>query len=147
MLGGGRSKPRAHDYLDELAPKASAGEKLKVFGRCALGWLTGYLISAVSSILFFLIAHIASHAAASNGLMWGTAIYGVVFTVIGAIVGANFSRANALGIGAAIAATIAGVALWSWAETPSDPHWTQAIAIFLMAPAAQFGSLFRRTMD
>lgn len=147
MLSGGRSKPRAHDYLDELVPRTSAADKLKIFGRCALGWLAGYLISAVSSILFFLIGHIAPHAAASTGLIWGTAIYGIVFAVIGAVVGANFSRANALGIGAAIAATIAGVALWSWSETPNVPHWTQAIAIFLMAPAAQFGALIRRSAD
>lgn len=147
MMGGGRSKPRPHDYLDELAPRTSARDKLKTFGRCVLGWFVGYLISAVSSILFFRIAHIAPHASASTGLIWGTAIYGIVFAVAGAVVGANFSRANALGIGAAIAATIAGVALWSWAETPDAPHWTQAIAIFLMAPAAQFGSLFRRSPD
>jgi VIT1/CCC1 family predicted Fe2+/Mn2+ transporter len=147
MLVGGRSKPRAHDYLDELAPRTSARDKLKTLGRCALGWLVGYLISAVSSILFFQIGHIAPHAAASTGLIWATAIYGILFAIVGAIVGANFSRANALGIGAALAATIAGVALWSWTETPEAPHWTQAIAIFLMAPAAQFGALFRRSPD
>lgn len=147
MLGGGRSKPGAHDYLDELAPQISPADRLKIVARCVLGWLVGYLISAVSSVLFFLIGHIAPHAPASTGLIWGTAIYGIVFATLGAVVGANLSRANALGIGAAIAATIAGVALWSWSETPNLPHWTQAIAIFLMTPAAQFGSLIRRTTD
>lgn len=147
MLGGGRSKSRAHDYLDDLVPKTSAAERLKDFGRCVLGWLTGYLISAVTSILFFQLGHVSPHSPASTGLIWGTAIYGIVFAALGAVVGANFSRRNALGIGAAIAATIAAVALWSWSETPNVPHWTQAIAIFLMAPAAQFGSLFRRSPD
>jgi hypothetical protein len=147
MLGGGRSKPRTHDYLDELVPQAPASQKLKTFGRCVLGWIVGYLISAVTSILFFLLGHIPPHAPASTGLIWGTAIYGVVFAVLGAVVGANFSRTHALVIGAAIATTIAGIALWSWSETPNAPHWTQAIAIFLMAPAAQFGSLIRRSTD
>lgn len=147
MLGGGRSRSRAHDYLDELVPKTPASQKLKIFGRCVLGWISGYLISAISSILFFLLGHIAPHAPASTGLIWGTAIYGIVFASLGAAVGANFSRTHALGIGAAIAATIAGVALWSWSETPNLPHWTQAIAIFLMAPAAQFGALVRRSPD
>jgi hypothetical protein len=27
---------------------------------------------------------------------------------------------------------------------PDHAHWSQMIAIFLMAPAAQFGALFRR---
>lgn len=144
MLGG-RSKPRAHDYLDDLAPKKPLKVQLKAFGLCALGWITGYLISAVSSILFFVVGHILPHQPASTGLIWGTAIYGVVFSVIAAAVGASFSRTHAIGIGAAIAATIAAVALWSWSETPNVPHWSQAIAIFVMAPGAQFGSLFRRT--
>jgi uncharacterized membrane protein YfcA len=79
--------------------------------------------------------------------MWTTAIYGIVFAVLGATVGASFSRKNAIGIGAAIALTIGVVAMWSWYESPNDSHWTQVIAIFLMAPAAQFGSLARRSSD
>jgi Na+-translocating ferredoxin:NAD+ oxidoreductase RnfA subunit len=79
--------------------------------------------------------------------MWATAINGVVFSVIASFVGASFSRKNALGIGAAIALTIGVVAMVSWYESPSGSHWSQAIAVFLMAPAAQFGSLFRRTDD
>jgi MFS-type transporter involved in bile tolerance (Atg22 family) len=79
--------------------------------------------------------------------MWATAIYGVVFAVLAAAVGASFSRKNALGIGAAIALTIGVAGMVSWYLSPNDSHWTQVIAIFLMAPAAQFGSLFRRPTD
>jgi hypothetical protein len=79
--------------------------------------------------------------------MWATAIYGVVFSVIAAVAGASFSRKHALGIGAAIALTIGVAGMVSWYETPNDAHWSQVIAIFLMAPAAQFGSLFRRSAD
>lgn len=147
MLGTGRSKPRPHDHLDALRPETPPGAALKTFGSCVLGWLTGYLISAVTSALFFVVAHVKPHEPASNGLMWGTAIYGIVFAVVGSAVGANFSRKNAIGIGASIALTIGIVALWSWYETPQDSHWSQAIALFLMAPAAQFGSLTRRLTD
>jgi hypothetical protein len=117
---------------------------LKTVGLGVLGWLVGYLISCISSILFFIVGHISPAKPASTAVMWITAIYGIVFAVIGAIVGANFCRKFALGIGAAIALTIGAVALWSWYSTPDHAHWTQLIAILLMAPAAQFGALFRR---
>jgi hypothetical protein len=116
----------------------------KTVGLCLLGWLVGYLISCISSILFFIVGHISPAKPASTTVMWITAIYGIVFAVIGAIVGANFCRRFALGIGAAVALTIGAVALWSWYSTPGHAHWTQLIAILLMAPAAQFGALFRR---
>ena len=117
---------------------------LKTIGLSVLGWLVGYLISCISSILFFIVGHISPTKPASATVMWITAIYGIVFAVIGAIVGANFCRRFALGIGAAIALTIGAVALWSWYTTPDHAHWTHLIAILLMAPAAQFGALFRR---
>ena len=116
----------------------------KTIGLCVLGWFVGYLISCVSSILFFIVGHISPAKPASATVMWITAIYGIVFAVIGAIVGANFARRYALGIGASIALTIGAVALWSWYSSPDHAHWIQLIAILLMAPAAQFGALFRR---
>ena len=126
------------------SPDTSTG---KIIGRCVAGWFVGYLISCVSSILFFIVGHISPEKPASATVMWVTAIYGVVFAVIAAIVGASFSRPHALGVGAAIAFTIGVVGIWSWYETPSASHWSQAIAILLMAPAAQFGALFRRLPD
>ena len=140
--------PNAADFKDETSagPKA-AGSMAKTIGLCIAGWLVGYLISCISSILFFLLGHIDPAKPASTSVMWGTAIYGIVFAVIGVIAGASFCRKYALGIGAAIAATIVAAAAWSWYETPDHSHWTHLIAIFLMAPAAQFGSLARRTDD
>jgi len=138
-------KSRPRHRLDDLTPQPQAGSALKTIGRCVAGWLTGYLISCVSSILFFRIGHINPELPASTGIMWLTAIYGIVFVIIAAIVGTSFSRQNALTIGATIAATIIVIAMWSWYETPSSSHWTQAIAILLMAPSAQFTSIFRRT--
>jgi hypothetical protein len=104
----------------------------------------GYLISFVSFFLFFLLSRISPEKPASTTILWVVSIYGVAFAVAGALVGATFSRKHALGIGASIALTIGAMALWSWYQSPNLAHWTQLIAIFLMAPAAQFGALFRR---
>ena len=127
-------------------PESSEGRELalKVIGRCIAGWLAGYLISLLSSILFFLLLHISPQQPASAGVLWATALYGIFFAALGAIVGASFCRPQALGIGAAIAATIAGMSMWAWFASPNAAHWSQAIAILLMAPAAQFAALFRR---
>ena len=137
--------PNATDFKD--VTKVSTNSVAKTIGLCVVGWLVGYLISCVSSILFFLLGHIPPDKPTSTTVMWITAIYGIVFAVIGSVAGASFSRKNALGIGAAIALTIGVVAMWSWWATPDHAHWTHLIAIFLMAPAAQFGSLFRRLDD
>jgi hypothetical protein len=136
----------AADFNEESASQAGR-VSLKTAALSVLGWLAGYLISCISSILFFIVGHISPAKPASTTVMWITAIYGIVFAVIGAIVGANFCRRFALGIGAAIALTIGAVALWSWYTTPGHAHWTHLIAILLMAPAAQFGALFRRSDD
>jgi hypothetical protein len=133
----------AADFNEESTSQAGR-VSLKTAGLCVLGWLVGYLISCISSILFFIVGHISPAKPASATVMWTTAIYGIIFAVIGAIVGANFCRRFALGIGAAIALTIGAVALWSWYTAPDHAHWTHLIAILLMAPAAQFGALFRR---
>jgi len=128
----------------ETETRSSTG---KAIGRSLAGWFVGYLISAVSSILFFVLGHIPPEKPASTSLIWITAVYGIVFAVIGSAVGASFYRRFALGIGAAIACTIGVVAMWSWYETPNLSHWSQLIAILLMAPAAQFGAFFRRSDD
>jgi hypothetical protein len=143
--GATSRKPSPHDRFDSMQPEPAPGMTLKTIGLCVAGWVIGYLISSISSVLFFVLGHIPPHQPASTGVMWATAIYGVVFAVIAAVVGASFSRKNALGIGAAIALTIGVAGMVSWYLSPNDAHWTQVIAIFLMAPAAQFGALFRRS--
>ena len=142
-----RKSTSKHDRFDSMQPELAPRMTVRTLGLCVAGWIVGYLISSVSSVLFFVIGHIPPHQPASTGIMWATAIYGIVFSVIAAVVGASFSRKNALGIGAAIALTIGVAGMASWYLSPNDAHWTQVIAIFLMAPAAQFGSLFRRVDD
>jgi hypothetical protein len=36
------------------------------------------------------------------------------------------------------------IAVWSWTETPLHVHWSQSIAILLMAPSAFVGGWLRR---
>lgn len=116
----------------------------KVIGRCAAGWLVGCLIPLISTLLFFQLVHSGPGQPASTGVIWGMAVSGVFFAAVGSIVGASFYRPQALGIGAAIAATIAAVSMWIWYTTPNAAHWLQAVSILLMAPAAQFAALARR---
>jgi hypothetical protein len=135
------------DDLTDLGEDVGENAKrsaLKTAIRCVAGWFIGYLISVVTSILLFTVGGIDPERPAATWVMSFVAFYGVIFSIVGAVVGANFSRKNALGIGASIALTTGAVALWSWSQTPNHAHWSQAIAILLMAPAAQFGALFRR---
>ena len=130
-------------FPDEVAEKREP--LVRIVGRCLAGWLAGYLISVVSSILFFRLGHIVPELPASSGLLWATALYGIFFAALAGAVGASFYRNQAIGIGAAIALTIGAVGMWSWYTTPTAAHWSQVIAILLMAPAAQFSALIRRT--
>jgi hypothetical protein len=132
------------DQSPEVSFVPPPSTALKSVGRCLAGWLVGYLISAGTSIAFFLIGQISPAKPASTIVTWITAIYGIVFAVVGAVIGANFCRKFALGIGASIALTIGAMGMFSWYLQPDHAHWSQIIAIFLMAPAAQFGALFRR---
>lgn len=133
--------------LNDSDGNPSAASFTKNLALCVAGWVVGYLISAASSLAWFQIMHISPASEASTATMVGTALYGIVFSIIAALVGASFCRRFALGIGAAIAATIAAAAIWSWYQTPTHAHWTHAIAFFLMAPAAQFAAIFRRSDD
>jgi len=114
---------------------------LKIAGRFVVGWLAGSLISLSYSQYF---AWFLSIDTASTPKLWGVAIGAVLFAAAGALAGATAYRPQALNIGAAIAATIAAVNVWSWFATPQRSHWAEAVAVFLMAPAAQFAALTRR---
>jgi len=128
---------------DEQSPEGRE-PVLKVIGRCVAGWVAGCLIPLLSTLLFFQVVHSSPTQPASTGVIWGMAVSGIFFAAAGSIVGASFYRPQALGIGAAIAATIAAISLWIWYITPNAAHWLQAVAILLMAPAAQFAALARR---
>ena len=133
--------------FDDPGNSPSSGSPARTIGLCISGWIVGYLVSAASSFAYFQIAHISPEMEASTSVVVWTAIYGVVCSVLAAMIGASFCRRFALGIGAAIAATTAAMAMWSWYETPTHAHWSQTIAVLLMAPAAQFAAIFRRSDD
>jgi len=112
--------------------------------RCLAGWFLGYLVSLVSSIVLFMFGNIPPHEPTTTGKFVLVAIYGVFFAVLAGWIGAGFSRENARGIGTAIAFTILVIAVWAWTETPLHVHWSQSIAILLMAPSAFVGGWLRR---
>jgi len=127
-------------------PDGNEGRKpvLKIAGLWVAGWLTGSLIPLLVYFLFFRLSNAVSGHTVSPGRVWAMAICGVLTAVLGSIAGASFYRQQALGIGAGIAATIAAVSMLTWYTTPNAAHWPQAVAVLLMAPAAQFAALARR---
>ena len=132
MPGLMRKSVSKHDRFDAMQPEPAPGMTLKTIVLCAAGWVVGYLISSISSVLFFVIGHIPPHQPASTGIMWATAIYGTVFAAIAAAVGASFSRKNALGIGAAIALTIGVTGMVSWYLSPN--RWNCCSAAKCLRP-------------
>lgn len=113
---------------------------LRAFG----GWIAGYLISGVTSVLWFTaLTHHDAHDAASLRFVAATAVFGIVFAVLGGYVGAWIARDWALGTAATVALLIVAMGAWSWSETPGEPHWTQMVALVGMAPAALAGGWLR----
>ncbi|HTJ29973.1 MAG TPA: hypothetical protein VL346_05715 [Acidobacteriaceae bacterium] len=117
----------------------------KVIGLCLCGWLAGSILPLAGLVLCLHLWRAVAQQPASTGMIWAAAIAGVLLAIVGSWIGASFYRPQALGIGASIAATLAAFSMWSWYTTPTAAHWLQAIAVLLMAPAAQFAAIFRRT--
>lgn len=137
----------SHDDAPASLPEESLSNRKpvwKIAAKCLGGWLSGSVIAGCYLSFFLRFAHASAQQPASAGTIWATAIAGVFFAVVASLVGSSFYRRQALGIGAAIAATIAAFSMWSWYATPNAAHWLQAIAVLLMAPAAQFAALARR---
>jgi peptidoglycan/LPS O-acetylase OafA/YrhL len=109
--------------------------------RTVGAFLAGYLISAISSILFFRLSHHDPHNPAPGvTFIIITVVYGVVFAIIAGYVAAFIDRyRTALAVAVAIV-VVAALALMG------DPHgspWTEIIAMVAMAPAAVFGGKLR----
>ena len=105
------------------------------------GTLVGSLVSLLSSMVwFFNLTHHDPWLPASPVYIAATALFGVVLSGVGGCAGAVIARGSERGAGEAVAAITLLLAAWSWWESPGQAHWSQPIAIFLMAPAAVLGS-------
>jgi hypothetical protein len=109
--------------------------------RAIAGTLVGYLISLSWSLAwFFKLTHHDPWLPASPGYIAVTALLGIVISGIAGYAGAAIARGWERGAGEAIAILIMVMCEWSWWESPGQSHWSQAVAIFLMGPAALLGA-------
>lgn len=106
-------------------------------GRRILGFLAGYFVSALSSIAWFTLSGHLPHLPAPVWFMVLTAVYGIGFAILGGYVAAKI---GVYGTGVAVGVAIAIISVFSWVTDIGAAHWSQPIALFLMAPAAVFGA-------
>jgi hypothetical protein len=102
-----------------------------------LGFLAGYGISAASSIVFFLVSRRDPHAGQPIWFMALTAVWGVAFALLGGFVAARIAGFRA---GQSVGIAIVVVAFLSMVLDAKGAHWSQVIAMVLMAPAAALGA-------
>jgi hypothetical protein len=112
--------------------------------RHILGFLAGYLISLVTSILLFRVSGHDPGRPASASFMFFTAIYGIAFAFLGGWVAARIGNFST---GCAVAIMIALLSIFSFVTDIGASHWAQAVSIFLMAPAAVAGAWKRRSLQ
>jgi hypothetical protein len=126
------------------SPLRAIGSAILTAVRCLAGWIVGYLISFISSFGLFVLAHMDAAKPASPLVIAGVTIYCIFFGILGAAVGAQFCRRQAMVIGGLFVLTNLALATWSWYQSPNAAHWTQFIAIFAISPAALFGTYISR---
>jgi hypothetical protein len=112
--------------------------------RHILGFLAGYLISLVSSILLFRVSGHDPGRPASASFMLLTAIYGIAFAFLGGWVAARIGKFST---GCAVGVMIAALSIFSLFTDIGASHWAQAVSFFLMAPAAVAGAWKQRGLQ
>jgi hypothetical protein len=105
--------------------------------RVVLGFLAGYGISAVSSILFFLATKRDPHGAQPLWFIALTAVWGVAFAALGGFVAARIAGFR---VGQSVGIAIVVVAFLSMVLDAKGANWSQVVAMVLMAPAAALGA-------
>jgi len=109
--------------------------------RTILGSVAGYLLSAVSSIVwFYSLTHHDPTLPASLAYIAASSLFGISFSLLAGFIGATIARGSERAAGQAIALLTLFFAAWSWWETPGYAHWAQAIAVVLMGPSAILGA-------
>jgi hypothetical protein len=101
------------------------------------GFLLGYLISGVSSFVLFMASHHDPHQPAPTAFIVFAAIYGMAFAFFGGWVAAKIGGRTT---GTAVGVAIAVLSVWSAGLDHVGSHWSQWVAVLLMAPAAVIGA-------
>lgn len=100
--------------------------------------IAGYLIFAISAVMFFKLTNTDPHTDPTTGYAIATAIYGVVFSALGGFITELIARTGNIKINLLLAVLMAGFAAFSLFKSASN-HWTQLLAIVLFAPTSILG--------
>ena len=112
--------------------------------RSILAVVTGYLIFALSSFVFFQVSGQAPHQAASMRVMVGSIAFGMAFALLAGYVAAWIAGRRPLVHGIAVAVLLAlGAAISLLSTFGSGAVWSQTAALVLMAPCAVLGGWLR----
>jgi len=113
--------------------------------RAFLAVVAGYLIFAISAVLFFRLLHVDPHSPAAAGFEGLTIAYGLAFASLGGFVAGKIARRKDLVCGIALALVIGLGAIVSMIARPgAGALWTQTAALLLLAPASLAGDWVRR---
>lgn len=101
----------------------------------------GYLLFALSALLFFQLSGQRPHAAASPSIMAASVLVGVIAAFAGGFLAARLAGRKPVVHGAAVAAILAVGAIVSLVSTLGHGAiWSQVAALALMAPSAVLGA-------
>ncbi len=108
--------------------------------RAVLGFVVGYAISLASSLAFFRLVHQDPHGPAPVWMKALAALVGVAFALLAGFVAVKIGGpGGGQKTGTAVGIAILVVALLSVIFDIRGAHWSQVIAMVLMAPAAGLG--------
>lgn len=104
-----------------------------------VGFLAGYGLSLASSIAFFQLSGRPPYLPQPMWFMVLTAVYGIAFSVLAGYAAASIGTYST---GFAVAVTIFVLSILSLLMDKGG-HWSQFIALVLMAPATVLGAKLR----
>jgi len=109
--------------------------------RKILSIIVGYAIFVITSLGLFKVSGQKPHSDPTPVFVIVTAIYGIVSSFIAGLVAQIISQTKDLKINYILGFIIAGFATFSLFKSGGN-HWTQLLAIFILAPASILGGLF-----
>jgi hypothetical protein len=104
--------------------------------------VAGYIIFAVLSVALFVIAGRDAHAMAPGWFIVGATVYGMLTAMVAGYAATRIAGRADLRAAVVLTVIIALGAVVSMIGTPAAAsHWSQWVALLLMAPAAVLGGM------
>ena len=109
--------------------------------RNILSVLAGYLIFVITSLALFKLSGQDPHADPTTTFVILTIIYGAAFSFLSGLITQLISKTKNITLNYVLCFIIAGFATFSLFKSAGN-HWTQLLAIFILAPISILGGLF-----